>query len=175
MCAADADYCRDKARVITVNATWRLAPWADVHYSSDADWWADSIKVMRAECSGQFWSGHGEPIDTDVFRCPYDKNARGLVTEPGRIGWGGNSGYCAIGLAYQFGASRIVLVGFDQQGDHWHEPHPARVRKPANFPMWRVRFEELAHGLARAGVEIVNSSRETSLTCFRRQALREVL
>jgi hypothetical protein len=57
-----------------------------------------------------------------------------LVEEAGAIGWGGNSGFQALNLAVQFGAARIVLVGFDMtrlNGIHWHGPHPSRLNNPS--------------------------------------------
>lgn len=174
----DAQHCRSKARAITVNSTWRLAPWASVHYSSDADWWAMELPNMRAACEGQFWTGHAAGVAEDVHVMPYDKAARGLSNVDGRIAWGGNSGYCAIGLAVQFGASRILLVGYDMQDDgreHWHGRHAESVRKAFNFPMWRQRFTEMAIDADRRGIEIINCSRETALTCFPRANLEQSL
>lgn len=174
----DAYFCRGKAKVITINSTWRLAPWADVHYSSDADWWELELSAMRATCSGQFWTGHPAGVADDVNVCPYDKKARGLSKVPGRIAWGGNSGYCAIGLAVQFGARRILLLGYDQQDDgrgHWHGQHPESVRKAFNWPMWHERFAEMSADAGRMGIEIVNCTRETALTCFPRMSLEDAL
>ena len=176
MCSEDAGFVqRSGLRSITVNSTWQLAPWADAHYSSDADWWVENLQEMRHRARGEFWSGHPGGVAHDVRQCPYRKGARGLYKPPGAIAWGGNSGYCAIGLAYQFGARRIILLGYDQQGDHWHPEHPLKIRKPANFPMWAERFGELARDCEAAGVEVINASRETSLTCFRRATLTEAL
>lgn len=178
MRADDAAYCRGKAMTITVNSTWRLAPWADVHYSSDHDWWALELEAMRAACAGQFWTGYPDGVADDVNVMPYDKRARGFSRVRGRIAWGGNSGYCAIGLAVQFGARRIVLLGYDQQDDgrgHWHGQHPESVRKAFNWPMWHQRFAEMASDARRDGIEIVNCSRETGLRCFRRERLEDVL
>lgn len=167
------------ARVITVNSTWRLAPWADVHYSSDHDWWEVHIRQMRRVCAGQFWTGHPTYTEPDVQRCPYDKRGRGLSTKAGVINWGGNSGYCAIGLAHQFGARRIVLLGYDQcahdGAGHWHEDHPDNIRKAFNWPMWHQRFEDLAADAKRMGVEIINCSRFTALRCFEQMSLEAAL
>lgn len=178
MTQADADYCRGKANVITVNSTWRLAPWADVHYSSDDDWWWHELPAMRDRCTGEFWTGHRQGVAPDVKVCPYDKRARGLSRVKGSIAWGGNSGYCAIGLAVQFGAKRIMLLGYDQQDDgrgHWHGDHPDAIRKDFNWPMWHQRFAEMAKDAVRMGIDIVNCSRETALTCFPRARLEDVL
>lgn len=175
MTKRDAEQCIGKVRVITVNSTWRLAPWADAHYSSDPEWWGQELPEMRAWCAGEFWTGHPEPIAPDVKACPYEKRARGLSKVRGRIAWGGNSGYCAIGLAVQFGARRILLLGYDQQGEHWHHPHPDSIWKAFNWPMWHQRFAEMADDARRMGIDIVNCSRETALRCFPRAMLEDAL
>ena len=162
---------RSGCKTITVNSTWRLHPRADAHYSSDEDWWVENLPDMRHQTFGEFWSGAPGRVAHDVRSCPYRKAAMGLHRAPGAIAWGGNSGYCAIGLAYQFGAAKIILLGFDQQGDHWHEDHPLHVKRPANFPMWADRFATLARDCRKHGLDVVNCSRETALTCFRRGRL----
>ena len=37
--AEDVDYCRERAAVIVVNDNYKLAPWADVLYAADPEWW----------------------------------------------------------------------------------------------------------------------------------------
>jgi hypothetical protein len=37
---ADCDYLRGRVKVIAINDAHRLAPWADVLYSSDRRWWS---------------------------------------------------------------------------------------------------------------------------------------
>jgi hypothetical protein len=175
MTQEDADWCRGQARVITVNSTWRLAPWADVHYSSDPPWWREEIDAMRAKCRGEFWTGDADYAPEGMHRCPYDKKVAGISARPGVIGWGGNSGFCALGLAFQFGAARIVMLGFDQSGGHWHGDHPEGVRRPANWSLWRGHFARAALDFKRLGVEVINCSRETTLRCFALKPLREVL
>lgn len=39
MCREDAEAVRGHGRVIAVNNTIELAPFADIHYSCDAAWW----------------------------------------------------------------------------------------------------------------------------------------
>lgn len=180
MTAEDAEYVRGRARVITVNSTWRLAPWADVHYSSDHDWWAEELPAMRERCSGEFWTGYpGGEIAPDVRVCPYWKRGTGLSRRRGVITWGGNSGYCAMGLAHQFGAARIILVGYDMQDpagrEHWHGQHAESIRKGFNFPMWLRYFEQAARDARMMRIQIINCSRETAITCFPRRDLREAL
>jgi hypothetical protein len=180
MCAEDAEYVRGKARAITVNTTFRLAPWADVHYSSDDDWWRLYIGEMAESCTGEFWSGHPVYEHHLIQRCPYDRKLPGISNTPGVIGWGGNSGFCALGLAHQFGAARIVLLGYDQRWNgsqgHWHGSHPEELqnRRPG-FARWAAWYEQAAKDFDALGVQIVNASRATTLTGFERANLRDVL
>lgn len=175
----DALYIRGKGKVITVNTTFRLAPWADAHYSSDHDWWAANLPEMRLNCLGELWTGYATAtIADDVKVCPYVKSGRGILKKAGQIAWGGNSGYCAMGLAYQFGAKRIILIGFDMSDpngkEHWHGSHDNKIKKPFNFPMWSQRFKEAAIDFEKLGVEVINCSRHTALRCFKRAKLEEV-
>ena len=98
---------------------------------------------------------------------------------PGVITWGGNSGFCALGLAFQFGASRIVLLGYDQCDPtgtgHWHGQHDDSIRKAFNWPLWRQHFTAAARDFRHLGVDVVNCSRVTALDCFRRASLQEAL
>lgn len=178
MTQADAEYVRGRARVITVNSTWRLAPWADVHYTNDHDLLEAQLPAMQREALGEIWCGHPSWRHPEVRSIPFVKHARGVVRIPGRIGWGGNSGYAAMQLAYQFGARRIVMLGYDQtdqHGPHWHGEHPDGYRKGFNWPMWAERFAEAARDFTQLGVEVLNCSRHTTLACFPLATVEEVL
>lgn len=175
----DVEYCRGKARVVTVNTTYRLAPWADVHYSSDHDWWAVHLPEMKNICRGEFWTGHKEHIDDRINHCPYHKPIKGISNKPGIISWGGNSGFCAVGLAHQFGAKKIILLGYDMNDNkglaHWHGTHEDPLRKDFNFPKWIYHFTQAYHDFKRLGVQVINCSRETSLPLYKRCDLKDVL
>lgn len=103
----------------------------------------------------------------------YGDDTQGLAKD-GRITYGSNSGHQAVHLAYNFGASRIVLLGYDFQGSHWFGDHPEPLRSGHNFPEWIRQMTILAQALARAGVEVINCSRQTALKCFPRKELADV-
>lgn len=92
---------------------------------------------------------------------------------------GNNSGYQSINLAYLLGATKIVLLGFDMQRSlgkgHWHGDHPGGLNRHNNFTGWLKRFPKLAEDLANRGVEVINSTRMTALTCFKTKPLEEAL
>lgn len=87
-----------------------------------------------------------------------------------------NSGAGAIALAASLGAERIVLLGYDAQKTggraHWHGDHPEGMGNAGSVGKWPGQFDALAKTLR--GVEIINCSRETALTCWPRQPLESV-
>lgn len=100
----------------------------------------------------------------------------GLNESPHVINQGGNSGYQAIGLAYAWGAARVILLGYDMQRtggkSHWHGDHKGGLPNlgPA-LATWPAKFE----AIARQWPHVVNATRETALTCFPRVSLAEAL
>jgi hypothetical protein len=104
----------------------------------------------------------------------------GLCLDPLAIHYGGNSGYQAINLAFNWGARRIILLGFDMGKavdgrSHYFGDHPAGLRRGGNFRNWIADFEQLAADLKAEGVEVVNCSRSTALRCFPRMDLQSAL
>lgn len=114
-----------------------------------------------------------------------------LVEFFGKIGWGGNSGFGALNLAVQFGASRIVLVGFDmrlyspadaqrlfgstEKAVHWHGDHQGLHNPSAgNVTRWRRVTDGAAPTLKALGVEVLNATPHSALSAYRRVNFAEV-
>jgi len=160
---------------IVVNTTYQMAPWADVLYACDAKWWAWQQGAPGFRGRSRFtleaarWPGLqrlGKGTET------------GLSLDPLKLCTGSNSGYQAINLAVLLGAQRILLLGYDMAPaadgrQHWHPDHPDRVRSP--YQKFRQVFPTLVEPLRAAGVEVVNCSRRTALTCFPQQDLAAAL
>lgn len=94
-----------------------------------------------------------------------------LFNRFGEIGWGGNGGFHALNLAIQFGAKRVVLVGYDMRVDrgvHWHGEHPKGMNNPAevNVRKWLHILDKQAGLLGRLGVEVLNASPVSALTAY---------
>lgn len=175
---ADIDYIRGKGLVIAVNDCHRLAPWADILYACDLKWW----RYHRGcpEFSGQKWTQSDIAAREYGLRHIEGINAPGFSLRPGLIHYGANGGYQAINLALHFGAEQIILLGFDMQrsGDgkkHWFGEHPEPLNMHDGFDSWIAAFETTPASLLAAGVDVINCSRDTALTCFPRRALREVI
>lgn len=156
-------------------------PWADALYACDHYWWESAegctwfrgLKYSQDEhvCARSDWG---------VKRIHLVREDR-LVSAPvGTVGWGGNSGFQALNLAWQFGAARIVMVGFDMRIDcglHWHGPHPDGMNNPSlrRCERWRRALDNVAPTLEAAGVEVFNTSPISTLTAYPRCTLEEAL
>jgi hypothetical protein len=89
----------------------------------------------------------------------------------GEIGWGGNGGFHALNLAIQFGARRIVLVGYDCRidlGINWHGGHQHGLPNKGIVSVirWRQVLDAQAPSLKQLGVEVLNASAVSALTAY---------
>lgn len=103
-----------------------------------------------------------------------------LFDEVGLVGWGGNGGFHAVNLAAQFGARRIVLVGFDMtlaNGVHWHGRHPAGLNNPSarNLAKWAATLDAAAPSLAERGIEVVNTAADSALEAYPKMPFEDAL
>lgn len=149
--------------VIAVNSTWQAVPDCDVIYAGDIEWW--DYWHSRIESSAERWTCHAGAASRYGLKL---HAATGCY----------NSGMRAVQFAYQQGARRIILLGFDcstLHGTHWHGDHPAALRNPGegSEERWLRHFSGLDNQLA--GADIVNCSRYTALTLFRRRSLVRML
>lgn len=159
-----------------VNNGYQIAPWADVLWATDARWWRwhEGVPSWQGLKFSLWVGGLTLPKDVHVLR---NDGATGLCLDPCGVRNGRSGGYAAINLAMHLGAARVLLLGYDCQRthgkDHWHPDHPSKMTNP--YQTWVRLFSMMAPQLARVGVEVINCSRETALTCFPRMALRDAL
>lgn len=168
-------------RAIVINTSYQLAPWADILYACDGRWWEHYYNQVR-DFAGQLWT-QDEPASRKFERLHYvrSESKPGLNKLIGVINQGQNGGHQAVGLAYQAGASKVVLLGFDMgEGGghsklHWHPDHPARLHSFPQYEVWVRNFEVLARDLKVMGVELVNASRRSALRNVPKVLLEEAL
>jgi len=172
------DAVRGKGKVIAINTTFRLAPWADVLYGCDGRWWDEYHSEAKAT-SSELWTQEASAAKKHGLKFAQSRKAPGLGKQFGVIHQGANSGYQAINLAYQAGVKRIVLLGFDMKRvggkSHHHGDHPRHLNSSLPFAMWIREFAQLAKDLEAAGVETINCTPGSALKCFRAETLEAVL
>jgi len=161
-------------RVIVINNTFLLAPWADLLYAADANWW--DVYHSQTATFGGLKVTCSEVRFADVLRLR-STGREGFDADPSCLRNGGNSGYQAIHLAAHLGCHRILLCGFDMRGGHWHERHevPLREHGEAIYARWIARFATLAPALEERGIEVVNCTPGSALRQWPYQPLEEAL
>lgn len=173
----DVAWCQGRARVIAINDAYRLAPWADVLYACDAQWWAahqgvPSFQGLKfgLEPGAAKWG-----VQTLV-----PTGDTGLERSPAGLRTGKNSGYQGIGVAVHLGAVLVILLGYDMAPatdgrEHWFGSHPAAIRRASPYGSFLQKFETLPEALRPLGVTVINCSRMTALKTFPRLSLAEAL
>lgn len=166
-----------------MNDAYRLIPEADLLYACDERWWTAHGGVRQfagqrwtqstnrgLECAARFGLRVVESVPGDQ---PSD--------DPARITQGCNSGFQAVNLAALAGARRIILLGFDMGNSpsgrkHFFGDHDGATLNVASaFHLFIRAFNAAAPVYAQRGIEIVNASRATALSCFPRQPLERLL
>lgn len=178
---ADVELLKDRLPVLAVKKNVELAPWAEVVYGCDFPWWKSvrglpDFKGLKLSYDPRTHAADGvQKVDISL------KDDRILAEKVGLIGAGGNSGFQALNLAVQFGAKRVLLIGFDMQdrsGVHWYGRNnwqSGNNPSESNFRRWRAAFQAAVPDLEKLGVEVINASPVTDLTCFPRRGVADTL
>lgn len=154
------------ARFIAIKKSWHLVPWADVLYGSDRGWWftnegAKEFKGLKVSASPAVATRY-----RDVRHVRLVKGVR-IIEAPigtvgcGAISGGGHSGFHAINLAVQFGARKIVIVGFDMT---------SALRAP-----WCKEMDACAEQFKALGVTVINASLDSLLKSYEKRGLLEAI
>lgn len=101
------------------------------------------------------------------------------TADPAFITQGMNSGFQAMDLAVLMGASRVILTGYDMglagRVRHFFGDHPGLMNVNSPYHLFIRAFDAAAPHYAARGVEILNASRRSALTCFPMIPLEAVL
>lgn len=178
--SVDLSLARGKAKIITINTSWKLAPDADMLFACDAKWWRQyngcpEFKGLRVTIDR--WAS----VEYGLHYVHCLRGDDRIQSEPkGTVGWGGNSGFHVLNLCLQFQVKRVLMVGYDMRTDkglHWHGDHPKGMHnpKPANAMRWRKAIDDAAKTLKAGGLEVINCSEISALTAYPKQDFAEAL
>lgn len=163
-------------KAIAINTTFRLAPWADLLHASDHRWWDKYHKETEAiEFAGLKTACERTSFkDVNVLT---STGSTGFDDDPSHVRSGGNSGYAAIHIAAHAGAKRILLLGYDMHGDHWHGRHPEPLRNAGDgiFNRWLTWYDTLSPELTKRGIEVVNCTSGSHLKVWPIQPLEQAI
>lgn len=178
---SEVDSLRGRLRVVTINESHQLAPWADALYSCDGKWWrlrkADWMKFAGLKVTADDVAPREfKELKQLRFRSVTPGNyARHLLLDNyGEIGTGQGSGFQVVNWLAQLSVKGIMLLGFDgciiDNKVHWHGMHPEQLNNPdqSTFMAWKRWMENAAPQLAALGIEVINCSMLSTLGCFMR-------
>lgn len=169
----DVDYCRGKGRVYVVNDCYKLAPWADVLYACDHDWWHTHKGVP--DFNGDKWTVNRNASYNFLLNCVQMDTQAIFSKQKGVIATGFNSGFQALNLAYLQGAKKIILLGYDYKWtdkSHWFGDHPKGLQRTPDFKKWLDHYEKAAPLI---DIPVINCSPDSDLNCFKKLPLRKAL
>jgi hypothetical protein len=172
-------------RVIAVQDSYRLMPWADALYGCDPRWW--NIHMDCNKFAGERWAPHDPKDEATIttaqageygLRLVHGEHGDIFSTDPGAIRYGSNSGFQGINLAILKGCKRIVLVGFDMKRTggqaHFFGQHPKGLLAHTRYEDFLPRFATAAKHMP-AGVKIINATPDSALTCWTMKPLEAAL
>lgn len=170
-------------RRIATNNAYRLDTNADVLVWGDQPWYFWNRKDL-ARHTGAYKLTWKYVPPTRGFRFHVLRQGRSsapISEDPGTV-TATNTGQGAMNVAYHFGASRIVLLGFDmgpgkKNGNvihNWHNLH-RRSPSPTRYQeVFAPSIRAAAAWLGKRGVEVVNCTPASQLTGVEIRPLTEV-
>lgn len=154
-------------KVIAINREFEMAPWADVLYMADWKCWNEYIADVRVNFKGELWTVDQHAARVLKLNLVKRSDERGFCRRENTINTGGNSGYQAVHLAASWGASRILLLGYDLQQtggkEHHYGKHRNRLHNGSGFKDWIQRFKPLITDLNKMNIQILNLTRQSAL------------
>lgn len=185
---AEIALLKDRLRVVVINESHQLAPWADALYSCDHLWWqirhhaVRDFKGLKITQDDQAAKDYPElkKINLRADR-PGSYVRHFLIDEWGVVGSGQGSGFQVVNWLAQLAVKGIALIGFDgctiDNKLHWHGRHEGRLNNPNNstFLAWKGWMENAAPRLRELDIEVVNCSMVSTIGCFPRHSVEEIL
>jgi hypothetical protein len=174
-------------RTIAVNDAYLIAPFADVCYFADSEWWTwHKDRIAFRSFAGEKCSIRNTGMNVEDPAVHLLRNAHepihgvGLSLDPTRLVTGRNSGYQALNLAILTGAARIILLGYDARGpkegerSHWFGDHPKPVPDLA-YEQYRRAFSAAENDIKATGVRVINCSPGSEINSFEKRGIADAL
>lgn len=172
-------------RVIGTNQAYELGSWVDICFFGDQRWFwwnRDDLRInymgLIVSCCPEMAAKEKNP---GWIKVTARGKHRGIEERPGKLAWNGNTGACAINLAYHLGSTKIILVGFDMYkeknasngGNNYHDKHKVTPKNP--YPTYLKKFSFIAADAKRLGITIINATPGSVIKEFPIMTLEEAL
>lgn len=168
-----------KGRVIAIKEGVLLRPHADVLFIG-GEHSGVVAKPLIPRFTGRYLIARGKSnpdLPHDIKRVSRSKDHQHWSADPTKV-CGYDSGTSAINLAILFGATEIILLGYDMTGARWFKdewPHPMPIIPDLHFRRHMGPLAALAADAIAKHIRIVNCSPSTRVTAFEQQPLDQFL
>jgi hypothetical protein len=167
---------KDRFLIIGVNDTYKVIDFMDEHYSCDARWWkvhGEKVNALRPGLSSWCYDDEGEKYGCKRIS---GIGKPGFSTDPSLIHFGSNSGYQALNLAYLWGCTKMLLVGFNMQKvnnrSHFFEGREKSLNTNSPYHKFVLNYNTIQEDIAN---RIINCTPNSALTKFKYQPLEEAI
>lgn len=176
----------DGKLVVCINSAYSLFPNATMLYWCDESWVSNHYdNVMNHDCKLRFTAKHS----ADIY-ITKNLTATGNATVVKRTGdygidcnidnvKGNNSGSQVINLLANVRVKRMILLGYDMNmktgKSHWHNGHGLAMLPHIYTDLFIPSIDSMAPGLKNLGIDVVNCSEGSALTCFRKQRFEDFI
>lgn len=189
-----------RARIITVNNAFELAPFADAHIACNLDWWRHywpkSSLLRTMQCPKFTWYQDVADDYGIIYVKAIVKD--GLSLDPRILHINHGSGPMAINLALHLGIKKLLLIGHDMkfakdynaatrnpgsEPRHFFGEYPGKLQHWPSVKVGRdgtlngliEAYDKMPPDLQRGGMEVVNCTPDSALQTFRMSTLDKEL
>lgn len=170
---------RLQGRIIAVKHSVLLRPDADVLFFA-----GERPEEIAPVCLKAYTGprivvrGRGHPVFPDHAKRVWRTTEHFALSDDSTCVAGYDAGTSAINLAALFGATEIILLGYDMQGGRWFNgelKHYLPQPPERDFQTHMSVLPSIAEDAKRKGIRIVNCSPISRVTCFEQQPLEAFL
>lgn len=164
-------------RVVVVNSSYLVAPWADFLVFTDLRWWREHQDVVRSMFRGRVVTI--DPTTGDGFLVLKRQRSTGLSADPTRLACAHTTVTSAINLLAHLGVTRIGMLGLDgknaDDGREWHHaPHP-HASNPRRYEYHAKALRALVAPLQLLRIQCFNLNPDSAHHMFPFSTLDEFL
>lgn len=168
-------------KTIGTNMAFVMDPTCDFLCWGDSYWYIENWRGLSQHKGEKVtWRHcpkfHGVPDFHQLTHRQYGRDEKLVISRNPCVVHGTNTGQGAINIAYLLGATRVLLLGFDmtsKAGHNWHSFHKRHANEE-RYAVYRREIETSAVELRELGIEVINCSPTSVLTCFDKARIEEI-
>lgn len=165
-------------RVIVINSSYTVAPWADILFFADGRWWDDNKKEVNVNFNGRIVTT-AKNMPSSLFYLEKVIPPPGLSSSRCKLVVQRTSLQASINLAVHLGTNKIVILGADMGRDsegrtHHHKPHKWS-QKPGCWDQQMDQLQLTVEPLKKLKIDVINCSEVSRIKWWPKMKLEDTL